>query len=83
MKTGIICWCFLDGNDSGTQTFWNVSCSDYKFYLEDERFDKLRKVWREAGKKRGMKIVFSACAPNEKKLFELSEKDNLLINCDF
>ena len=80
IKPGIIAYAYKDGNETKTCVRWIVCVSDFDFYMNDSRFKTLSKAWHAAGKARKEKIIFCYCSPKEKKLAELAESDNLIMN---
>ena len=81
MKEGVVAWAYFTGNAPMTNTWWEVAVSDYDLYREDKQLKSYMDAWHKVGRKRGMKIIF-VCGwmPKEKKLSELAEKDNLILN---
>lgn len=80
INKNVIAYCYLEGNVNKTYTWWEISVSDFEWYLHDETFKKLRDKWHELGRKRGMKIIFVSCSPKEERLVKLAEDYNLIMN---
>ena len=61
--------------------YYEISVSDFDMYMKDKRFKILTTAWHKASLALGFKIVF-VCGwiPTEKKLVELSEQNNLILN---
>lgn len=80
MKDGVVAWAYFTGNVPMTNTWWEVAVSDYDLY-QDRRLKSYMNAWHKIGRKRGIKIVF-VCGwmPKEKKLAELAQADNLIMN---
>ena len=76
----VICYAYLDGNEPMTHRWWSLCISDYNVYMNDERFKKLSSAWHKGAIAQGIKLIFFYCNPQEKKLFELADKDNLIMN---
>lgn len=78
--SGVIAWGYKD-TKTPSNVFYMIAINNYDIYTKDSRFAKLRKAWHKAAESRGGKIVFCYLEPTEKKMLELAEKDNLLMNC--
>lgn len=80
LRDGVLSYAYKAENSDGTNKRWEVVCSDLDMYLNDKRFDALRRAWGKAAKARGQKIIFIGRNPNEKILNDLLEEDNLIMN---
>jgi hypothetical protein len=81
LKEGIITYSYKTGNDSMTCIWWEISVSDFNFYMNDKRFKTLSNAWHKAAKAQGFKLIFvCGWTPLEKELIDLAEKDNLILN---
>ena len=80
LRDGVIAYAYQDGNSIGTHVWTTVCVSDLDMYFRDHRFKSLTRAWRKAAEKQGFKLVFCYCNPKEKKLAELAERDNLVMN---
>ena len=76
----VVSYAYKAENSDGTNKRWEVVCSDLDMYLNDKRFNALRRAWGKAAKARGQKIIFTGRNPNEKILNDLLEEDNLIMN---
>lgn len=81
MQDGLIAYAYKTGNEPMTHTWWEISVSDFEFYMHDKRFKALSSAWHEAAKAQGEKLIF-VCGwkPTEEKLVKLAEEDNLILN---
>lgn len=64
----------------GTLAWWYVSIDNYEAYFKDSKFRVLAAAWRKIAEKNGFKIVFCYSAVSEKKLTELLENNDLIMN---
>lgn len=80
LRDGVIAYAYHESNSIGTHVWTTVCVSDLDMYFNDQRFKSLTRVWRKAAEKQGFKLVFCYCNPKEKKLAELAERDNLVMN---
>lgn len=81
LKEGVICYAYKTGNESMNNAWWEVSISDFDLYQKDSRLKALSNAWRKAANSQGFKIVFvCGWSPTEKRLVDLAEKDNLILN---
>lgn len=79
---GLIAYAYVDGNATGTCKWWTVCINDFEMYFHDKRFKALSNAWHKAAIARGFKVTFAYCQPKEKKLIQLAEEDNLIMNVD-
>ena len=75
----VIAYAYFDVNVSKTYTWWNVCISNYELYYSKE-FKEFSKAMHNKYEPKGVKLLFCYCNPIEKKLFELAEQENLIIN---
>lgn len=80
MRPGVIAFAYQNGNATGTHKWIEVCVSDFDLYSQDQRFKTLRKAWYKVAEKQHIRLVFAFCSPKEKKLCELAESGNLLMN---
>ena len=80
LRPDLIAWAHEDGNRTGTHKWTMVCVSDFDMYFHDQRFKALTRAWHTVAAKKGFKLVFCYCSPKEKKLAELAEQDNLIMN---
>jgi len=77
--SGVISYAYLDFNINKTYRWWCVCIDNYELYTSAE-FRNFANNWQKLSKKINAKIVFVYCIPKEKKLIELSENNNLIMN---
>lgn len=77
---GTIAFAYRDWNGPRTHGWWCICISDLDVYMNDKRFKVLCAAWRKAGRARGNNVVFCACTPHEKKLNQLAQAGNLIMN---
>lgn len=80
LREGVIAYAYQQGNISGTHRWIEVCVSDLDMYFNDQRFKTLTRAWHMVAEKQGFKLIFCYCNPQEKKLVELAEKGNLIMN---
>lgn len=75
MQDGLIAYAYKN------RSWWEISVSDFDFYMNNQRFKKLSDAWHKAAKAQGETIVF-VCGwiPTEEKLEGLLKSDNLILN---
>lgn len=79
LQPSLIAYAYKDSNDLGNK-WWVIGVNDYLFYMKNERFNMLRKAWYKSGRARKITIIFAFCNLREKKMQELYNENNLLIN---
>jgi len=81
LKEGIVVYSYKTGNTPMTYIWWEVSISDFDLYMNSKRFKTLSNAWYKAAKAQGFKLIF-VCGwiPSEKKLIDLAENNNLILN---
>ena len=77
---GVIAWAHKDWNAPRTYEWWCICITDFEIYMHDKRFKTLTRAWHAAGKARKINVVFCCCSAKEKKLNELAEANNLIMN---
>lgn len=75
----VIAYAHLDGNAPKTYTWWNVCISNYELYCS-KGFKEFSKAMHNKYEPKGVRLLFCYCNPIEKKLFELAEQENLIMN---
>lgn len=80
LRGSIITYAYKTGNRSKTYEWWEISVSDFDFYMHDKRFRILAKAWHKAALAQGYNIVFVCSMPKEAKLVKLAEEENLILN---
>lgn len=75
----VIAYAYLDNNTSMTETWWSICIDNWELYHSAE-FKEFSSGCRKQLKKK-IKLLFCYCNPLEKKLLQLAEDNNLLINC--
>lgn len=70
---GIIAFGYKEGENT-----WFIAVNDYDVYMSD-KFKTLCKNWRKNQGGSG-KIIFCYLVPTEKRLMELAEGENLILN---
>lgn len=68
----VICYAYKDG------LFWNICIDDYDKYLSKE-YKEFTSKWHKILKAAKINAVFCYCHPSEERLFELAQKDNLIL----
>lgn len=80
LRPDVIAYAHQDSNSVKTH-FWTTVCvSDMDMYFNDNRFKALTRAWHKVAQKQGFKLIFCYCNPKEKKLAELAEQGNLILN---
>ena len=77
---GVIAWAHKDWNAPRTYEWWCICITDFEIYMHDKRFKTLTHAWHAAGKARKINMVICYCSAKEKKLNELAEENNLIMN---
>lgn len=64
-----------------TANWWEISVSNFEFYLHNETFRKIVNQWYNIAKSKGIKVVF-VCGwkPTEERLVKLMNENNLILN---
>ncbi len=72
---------YQTANESKTYIWWEISVSNFEFYMHDETFRKIANHWRNIAKNKGIKVIF-VCGwkPSEKCLVKLMNENNLVLN---
>lgn len=79
-KFGIICYAHEE--PWGERIVWHICLSDYDIYMGNKTFKLLCNAWHKIAKNKGLKLLFCYANPIEKKLLELAEADNLIMNIE-
>ena len=80
LRDGLIAYAYAERAVPSAPEIWWICVSDYDFYREDQRFKVLCKAWHKAARARGINLSIVYCNPLEKKLNQLSNDDNLILN---
>lgn len=80
LRPGVIAYAYQNANSTGTYRWMEVCVSDLDMYFNDVRFRALRRAWSKIAEKQRFKLVFCYCNPKEKRLAELAQSGNLLMN---
>lgn len=74
---------YQNSNLPHSNTWYEISVSDYEFYMNDERFKSLEKKWGKIAKNSRVKIIF-VCGwkPTEERLVKLMNENNLILNIE-
>lgn len=80
LRDGVIAYAYQQSNMSGTHRWIEICVSDLDLYFNDQRFKALTRAWHTVALKKGFKLIFCYCCPKEKKIEELAEKGNLIMN---
>ena len=74
-----IAYAYLDSNSTKTHVWWNVCIDNWDLYYSKD-FKEFTAEVHKRYKPHGIKLLFCYCYPLEKKLLELAEQDNLILN---
>ena len=80
LRDGIVAYAYAEQAVPSAPEIWWVCVSDYDFYREDQRFKALCKAWHKAARALGINLSIAYCNPLEKKLNQLANADNLILN---
>ena len=80
LRDGIVAYAYAEQSVPSAPEIWWVCVSDYNFYLEDQRFRALCNAWHKVAKARGINLSITYCNPMEKRLNQLANADNLILN---
>ena len=80
LRDGIVAYAYAEQAVPSAPEIWWVCVSDYNFYLEDQRFRVLCNAWHKAAMARGINLSIAYCNPMEKRLNQLANADNLILN---
>ena len=80
LRNGVVAYAHEEKNSTGTYRWTEVCVSDLDMYFNDQRFKALTRAWHTVALKKRFKLIFCYCNPKEKRLAELAEKDNLIMN---
>lgn len=82
LQDGVVAYAYKDGNSTGSIKWWTICVSDYDFYFGNDKFHALEKVWHEAAVRKGTIVSFAYCLPLEKRLIQLLNQNNLIMNIE-
>ena len=80
LRPGVIAYAYQNANVGGTYSWMEICVSDLDMYFNDARFRALRRAWVKVAEKQRFKLVFCCCSPKEKRLAELAQNGNLIMN---
>ena len=80
LRDRLIAYAYADRAVPSAPEIWWICVSDYDFYREDQRFKALCKAWHKAARARGINLSIVYCNPLEKKLNQLANDGNLILN---
>lgn len=80
LKNGVVSWASERVDATGTNHWTEVCVSDADFYFNDAQFKRWREVWHSVAHKRGLRLIFAFCPPDEQRLAKLANENNLLMN---
>lgn len=74
---------YQTANAPRTHVWWEISVSNFEFYMHNESFRKLANQWYKVAKSKGIKVIF-VCGwkPKEERLVQLMEENNLILNIE-
>lgn len=74
---------YQTANESRTHIWWEISVSNFEFYIHNETFLKIVKQWHNITKGKGINVIF-VCGgkPTEERLVKLMNENNLILNIE-
>ena len=81
LREGVVAYAYLDGNATMSFKWYTICVSDYDLYRES-KFMSLTRAWHKSSIAHGIRVCFAYCNPSEKRLAELLNADNLIMNID-
>lgn len=81
LDNNLFVYAYQNFNSIKTNIWWEISISNFDFYLKNQRFLTLKKIWKKKAEEQNIKIIF-VCGwkPKEKLLLQKVEENNLIIN---
>lgn len=83
IDTTLFVYGYQIANEPRTRMWWEISVSSFEFYMHNETFRKIANQWCNIAKSKGIKVIF-VCGwkPTEKRLVELMNENNLILNIE-
>lgn len=81
LDDSLFCYATMVSNGNNSHYWYQISVSQFEFYMHDERFKALSQKWHKVCQNMKIPIIF-VCGwkPTEEKLLQLANEDNLILN---
>lgn len=81
LDDSLFCYATMVSNGNNSRYWYQISVSQFEFYMHDERFKALSQKWHKVCQNMKIPIIF-VCGwkPTEEKLLQLANEDNLILN---